>query len=205
MWPTLAPLGYRNVTGPVGKKMIEPLPYVAPLIVRLFATGTYSIEAVSRLGLDAGLRFRRSKDLPPTATVPKILRNWSCTGEFDWKGKTYQVREALRESHGHERRFHEAAIGCLRAESARLQHRLDTMYVDKLDGRIEEGFHERKTKEWRAATAGFPALELHLEGQSAALSHGVTSFPDSSFRNSSGVSLRNSPKLRSGTLRPSRP
>ncbi len=41
--------------------------------------------------------------------------------------------------------------------------------------------------------------------QTGALSHGVTSFPDSSFRNSSGVSLRNSPKLRSGTLRPSRP
>jgi hypothetical protein len=39
----------------------------------------------------------------------------------------------------------------------------------------------------------------------AALSHGVTSWPDSSFRNSAGVSLRNSPKLISGTLRLSRP
>src|SRR5947209_2698466 len=39
----------------------------------------------------------------------------------------------------------------------------------------------------------------------AALSHGVSSDADSFSRNSSGVSLRNSQKLRSGTLSPSRP
>jgi hypothetical protein len=47
-----------------------------------------------------------------------------------------------------------------------------------------------------------PSLEITRH---SALSHGVTSWPDSSFRNSAGVSLRNSPKLISGTLRLSRP
>ena len=36
IWPTVAPLGYRNLTGPNGKKIIEPDPEAAPLIRRLF-------------------------------------------------------------------------------------------------------------------------------------------------------------------------
>ena len=40
---------------------------------------------------------------------------------------------------------------------------------------------------------------------SGGLSHGTTSIADSWFRNSSGVSLRNSQKLNPGSFRPSRP
>ena len=36
LWPSYAPLGYRNVTGANGKKMIELDPHLAPIIVRLF-------------------------------------------------------------------------------------------------------------------------------------------------------------------------
>src|ERR1019366_8718003 len=95
-WPTVAPLGYRNVVGPNGKKNIEPDPVRAPLIVRLFewySTGKYTIEDVTRMALDAGLAFRRSKrgnGQLPTASVHRILRNRMYTGVFDWKGKTYQ-------------------------------------------------------------------------------------------------------------------
>jgi len=55
--------------------------------------------------------------------------------------------------------------------------------------------------------ASAPALAacINIWSAAAALSHGATSCPDSCFRNSAGVSLRNSPKLRSGSLRPSRP
>jgi hypothetical protein len=60
------------------------------------------------------------------------------------------VREALRASHEDERKFHEEAITRLRTESDRLQRRLDAMYVDKLDGKIDETFFERKAAEWRA-------------------------------------------------------
>src|SRR5437762_390564 len=47
IWPTVAPLGYRNVVGPDGKKIIEPDPETAPLIRHLFewyAAGTLSLR-----------------------------------------------------------------------------------------------------------------------------------------------------------------
>jgi site-specific DNA recombinase len=59
------------------------------------------------------------------------------------------VTEALRESHVDERQFHEAAVAKLRAEYDRLQNRIDSMYLDKLDGRISVEFFDAKSSEWR--------------------------------------------------------
>jgi len=44
-WPTVAPLGYRNIVGPDGKKIIEPDPNSGPLISRLFEW--YATERLS--------------------------------------------------------------------------------------------------------------------------------------------------------------
>src|SRR4029077_5960658 len=47
IWPTMAPLGYRNLTGPNGKKIIEPDPNAAPMISKMFdwyATGRLSLK-----------------------------------------------------------------------------------------------------------------------------------------------------------------
>ncbi len=85
-WPTLAPLAYRNVAGPDGRRVIEPDPEAAMLIARLFewyATGKYSIAAVAKMAKEVGLSFRRSRSLGPTATVHKILRNRAYSGDFD--------------------------------------------------------------------------------------------------------------------------
>src|SRR5213083_392966 len=63
IWPSHTPLGYRNVNGPNGKKIIELHPELAPLIARLFdwyATGLYSLKEVTRMVRAAGLRFQRS-------------------------------------------------------------------------------------------------------------------------------------------------
>ena len=60
------------------------------------------------------------------------------------------LREALRESQDDEKQFHEEAIERLQEEYRRLQNRLDGMYVDKLDGRIDEVFYDRKEGEWRS-------------------------------------------------------
>src|SRR5580700_504989 len=63
IWPTVAPLGYRNLTGPNGKKIIGPDPEAAPLIGRLFewyASGTLSVREAARKVRDAGLVHRRS-------------------------------------------------------------------------------------------------------------------------------------------------
>ncbi len=46
LWPSNAPLGYLNVTGPDSRRIIEPDPVRAPLMTRLFeryATGHYSL------------------------------------------------------------------------------------------------------------------------------------------------------------------
>jgi site-specific DNA recombinase len=276
-WPTLAPLGYRNVAGADGKKNIVPEPEVAPLVVRLFewyATGKHSIEEATQMAQDAGLTFRRSKGRLPTASVHRILRNKMYTGEFDWKGKTYQgcyeplithqlwervqaaldrrhegryrkvkhefafsglincghcgcalvgeikkgkyvyyhctgykgkcpepytreevlseqfaeilkrlafddeilawVRDALRQSHGDEKRFHEEAIARLQTEYGRFQNRLDGMYVDKLDGKVDGAFYERKASEWRGEQSRIlRTIEEHQAANQVYLDEGV--------------------------------
>ncbi len=63
IWPSFAPLGYRNVAGPNGKRLIEPDPELAPLIARLFewyATGTLSLREVARKARAEGLSIRKS-------------------------------------------------------------------------------------------------------------------------------------------------
>ena len=47
IWPLFAPLGFRNVDGPDGKKIIAPDPDVAPIVSKLFhwyATGRLSLK-----------------------------------------------------------------------------------------------------------------------------------------------------------------
>src|SRR5205823_6351240 len=86
-------LGYRNVTGPDGRKTIEPDPDYAPLVIRLFewyATGTYSLHQVTAMARAAGFVYRKSKKPVSRAAVHDILTKRTYTGKFDWKGKTYQ-------------------------------------------------------------------------------------------------------------------
>ena len=62
---------------------------------------------------------------------------------------------ALWESHQDERKFHEGAIAKLQQEHRRLQDRIDAMYMDKLDGRIDNEFFDRKAGEFRAEQCRF--------------------------------------------------
>ena len=277
LWPSYAPLGYRNITGANGKKMIEPDPDLAPLITRLFewySTGTMSLKEVAREARADGLSFRKSGDPLPLSTVHKILRKRFYMGEFDWNGRVYQgthqpivsrelwdrvqgaldgrhakrhrrathnfafsgliecghcgwsvvgeikkgkyvyyhcsgykgkcpepyvreevleerfgeildqltfdedvmdwVRDALRQSHADERREHDAAIERLQAEYGRLQNRLDTMYVDKLDGRIAAAFYERMAADWRAEqNRCLRLIEQHQTANESYMDEGV--------------------------------
>src|SRR5262249_24108909 len=52
-------------------------------------------------------------------------------------------------SHDDEKKFHDQALARLQAEYTKLQSRLDAMYVDKLDGRIDADFYDRKAAEWQ--------------------------------------------------------
>jgi site-specific DNA recombinase len=59
------------------------------------------------------------------------------------------VTEALRISPGDEKKFHDEAITRLRRDHKRIQDRIDAMYMDKLDGRIDAEFFDRQAAEWR--------------------------------------------------------
>ncbi|HWL06502.1 MAG TPA: recombinase family protein, partial [Xanthobacteraceae bacterium] len=99
IWPTKTPLGYRNVTGPDGKKIIATDPAIAPLIGKLFewyARGDISLKEAARKAHTAGLTYPKSGAKVPVSTVHTILRNRLYTGWFEWNGKLIEGKhEAL--------------------------------------------------------------------------------------------------------------
>jgi site-specific DNA recombinase len=277
IWPTVAPLGYRNVAGPDGRKIIEPDPESAPLIAHLFewyANGSLSLKEAAQKARAAGLVFRKSGAPVPASTVHSTLRNRLYTGDFEWNGHVYLgkhqplvtrelwervqgvldgrhakkhrrvkhdfafsgliacghcgcsivgeikkqryvyyhctgykgrceepyvreevieqrftdllgrlkfddevlewVREALDASHADEVREHEDAIKRLRAECDRLQNRIHAMYVDKLDGKVDDAFFERMSGEWRAEQDRCQReIERHQTADQSYLEEGV--------------------------------
>jgi hypothetical protein len=84
------------------------------------------------------------------------------------------VTEALRQSHEDGKSFHDQALARLQAEYGKLQNRLDAMYVDKLDGRVEEAFYDRKAAEWQAEqTRLLRLMEEHQVANHSYLADGV--------------------------------
>jgi hypothetical protein len=74
----------------------------------------------------------------------EILRTLHFDDEvLDW------MRRALRESQADEQRYREEAVQRLQRDYNKLQKRIDTMYIDKLDGRIDAAFFDQKQSEWR--------------------------------------------------------
>ncbi len=95
IWPTKAPLGYFNITGHDGKKIIIPDPDVAPLITRLFdwyATGNLSLKELATQAYAAGLVRRRIGGPLPVSNIHVILRNRLYSGDFDWNGHRFKGR-----------------------------------------------------------------------------------------------------------------
>ena len=284
IWPTMAPLGYRNVAGPDSKRIIVTDPDIAPLVSKLFewyATGQCSLREVARKARDAGLVYRKSGAKVPMSAVHSILRNRLYTGQFEWNGKLMQgqheplvsvelwervqgvlngrfakkhrrmthdfafsgliacakcrcsvvgeikkqryvyyhctgyadkcqgnpascrrkyvreealevqftellgrlkfddevlewVRDALHASHADKRREQEEAIVRLRAEYDRLQRRIDAMYVDKLDGRVDVAFFDKMSAEWRAEQDRCQrGIDRHQEADKSYMDEGV--------------------------------
>ena len=77
------------------------------------------------------------------------------------------ITEALRQSHEDERRHHEEAM-------SRLQNRIEAMYVDKLDGRVDAAFFDRKAAEWRAEQGRLMrAIKEHQSADQTYLEEGI--------------------------------
>lgn len=62
---------------------------------------------------------------------------------LDW------LAQALKESHADKQKFHEEMLARLQAEYARLEGRIEAMYVDKLDGKITTAFFDERAAAWR--------------------------------------------------------
>jgi site-specific DNA recombinase len=87
---------------------------------------------------------------------------------------TAWMTEALRQSHEDERRYHEEAMTRLQAEYTRLQDRIEAMYVDKLDGRVDTVFFDRKAAEWRAEQGRLlRVIEEHQTADQTYLEEGI--------------------------------
>ena len=87
-WPHRAPVGYVNNRE---THRIEPDPEKGPFVARLFewyATGSYSLDRLSRLAKESGL-FSRNSQVINKAGVRRILMNPIYYGEFVWKEKRY--------------------------------------------------------------------------------------------------------------------
>ncbi len=251
IWPHKAPLGYLNVTGPDGRKIITTDPDTFDIVARMFeryATGNYSLEEVGEMARDEGLRFKQSGNL--RSVIQYLFKNPFYYGDYVWGGEKISgthtpmvtrqlwdkvqeqrltrsnrktrkpkkrdfafsrlircgqcgcalvgemkkgkyiyyhctefkqkcgekyVREealeekfteilrtlrfdddvlawltkALRESQADETKFREESVSRLQGEYNTLQRRIDAMYLDKLDGRIDVAFFDAKRSEWR--------------------------------------------------------
>jgi hypothetical protein len=70
--------------------------------------------------------------------------------QFQFSEKVFNwTREALQLSQKEKAEFHNKAIEKLNIRYLKLQNRIDQMYLDKLDGEVEESFYHRHVKEWR--------------------------------------------------------
>jgi DNA invertase Pin-like site-specific DNA recombinase len=224
IYPSWGPIGYRNIDGPNGKRLIEPDPDFAPLVTRLFetyASGSHSLKELTHLARAWGLTFRSGTQMSKSA-VHRILRNPIYMGRFRWAGIEYpgvhqpivsrqlfesvQQRLEGRSAIGPHPIKHDFAFsglvscghcGCsfvgeikkgryvyyhctgykrkcpepytreevlaerfaglaleLVANYDQIQTRLDGMYLDKLDGRIDAPFFDRKSADWRREQDG---------------------------------------------------
>jgi site-specific DNA recombinase len=93
LWPSYAPLGYRNTVSAEQKRIIVPDPALGPTVTALFewfATGEYSLKTLAQRAYEEGFRFRKSQGRVPATTLQKILRNSIYMGEFDFGGTRYR-------------------------------------------------------------------------------------------------------------------
>jgi site-specific DNA recombinase len=84
------------------------------------------------------------------------------------------AKKALHESNAGDKAFHAEAVKRLQSESARLQHRLDEMYLDKLDGKCSLSDYERRAAEWGTEQARLlRAIEEHQAANKDYLGAGI--------------------------------
>ncbi len=90
IYPSAAPVGYRNADGPHGKRIIVPDPDTVPIVTEAFsrfASGRYSLDALVKELRSEGVTLHGHK--LHKSTAHQILRKRLYMGDFDWNGTTY--------------------------------------------------------------------------------------------------------------------
>ncbi len=90
LWPSYAPIGYRNVAS---DRTIELDLVEAPVVRRAFelmATGQYTLQNLREALFVDGLRSRRARKMLGKEALRRILTNPIYAGSFIWNGVTYQ-------------------------------------------------------------------------------------------------------------------
>ena len=90
MYPSCAPIGYKNADGPNGKRVIVPDSDTAPTIRRLFelfASDDFSLEELEAKACPEELTLRGKR--VHKSTLHQILRRRIYSGDFDFNGETY--------------------------------------------------------------------------------------------------------------------
>jgi hypothetical protein len=97
IYPSYAPVGYRNVDGTNGKRTIIPDADTAPVIADIFerfGAGSHSIKSLVKELNAQGIQLRSRK--LHSSLVHQILRKRLYSGDFDWNGTTYRgIHEPL--------------------------------------------------------------------------------------------------------------
>jgi DNA invertase Pin-like site-specific DNA recombinase len=91
IYPSCASVGYRNVEGPNGKRILAPDGDTAPVITELFEnfrTGKNSVKSLAAQFRQEG-RTLAGRQLHPSL-LHQILRKRLYMGDFDWDGTTYR-------------------------------------------------------------------------------------------------------------------
>jgi site-specific DNA recombinase len=112
---------------------------------------------------------RYAREEVPERLFGDLLQELRLDSEvIDW------VRQALRQSQQDESRSRQEAVARLQAQYETLQGRIEAMYVDRLDGRIDTAFFDRKASQWCDEQGRLTRdIQAHCDSDHAYLSEGV--------------------------------
>ncbi len=79
-----------------------------------------------------------------------------------------RVFAALKESHRDEKKYQDERISALQAKFEKFQYGLEAMYEDKLDGRIDQQFYDRKSLNLNLAIVWHSDVDTGTSAMSAA-------------------------------------
>ena len=90
LYPSYAPVGYRNTVNANGQRIIVPDPETAPVITQMFERFAASCHSVRALVKELNFEGVKLRGRPiHSSLVHQILRKRLYTGDFDWDGITY--------------------------------------------------------------------------------------------------------------------